>query len=50
MVRPPMAPYKCASTTVFEDPANGSAHTHKFAITKGDNTGGGSGDPPGGGW
>ena len=32
------------------DPANGTSHTHKFAITKGDNSGGGSGDLPGGGW
>jgi hypothetical protein len=36
------------------DPANGSAHTHKFAITKGVNTGNGSGsgsgEPGGGGW
>jgi hypothetical protein len=32
------------------DPANGTAHTHHFAIKKGDNTGagsGGGGDPSG---
>jgi hypothetical protein len=35
------------------DPVNGTAHTHKFAITKGNNTGtggGGGGSDPGGGW
>ena len=40
------------SSTSDVDPVNGTAHTHHFAIKKGDNTGagGGSQDPGGGGW
>jgi hypothetical protein len=38
------------TSTSDVDPGNGSPHTHKFSITKGDTGGGGSGDPGGGGW